>query len=99
MRRRCGRPTHAGKSSRIDFLLKHRSIGLETKMTRDGLEDGSVGDELTVDIARYSKHADVGILYCLIYDPEQRLQNPVGLERDLSGRFDGLEARTIVCPK
>ncbi|MBN2583095.1 MAG: hypothetical protein JXL80_08505 [Planctomycetes bacterium] len=49
-------PSYAGKSSRMDFLLKDHGIVIETKKTRDGLADREVGSQLIDDIARYASH-------------------------------------------
>jgi len=49
-----GTPTHAGSSSRIDFLLKNERIGVEVKKTREGLDEGELGSELSTDKERYS---------------------------------------------
>jgi hypothetical protein len=90
---------YAGKSVRTDFLLKPEQVMVETKMIRDGLSDGKVGDELIIDIDRYKKHPDCKALFCFIYDPSLLLKNPTGLERDLSRKTDGLIVRTQVRPK
>jgi hypothetical protein len=92
-------PSHAGKATRMDVLLKAESIVLETKMIRDGLTDGKVGDELIVDIDHYKKHPDCKALFCFVYDPEHRLKNPVALETDLSSRADELSVLVRVRPK
>lgn len=41
-------PSYAGKSARIDFLLKDEQVMVETKMTRDGLNDAKLADELII---------------------------------------------------
>jgi hypothetical protein len=92
-------PSYAGKSARMDFLLKDCQIVVEAKKTRKGLGEKEVGDELLVDIARYKTHPDCKILVCFIYDPEGKIGNPAGLENDLSGERDGLKVVTIVNPK
>ncbi len=92
-------PSYAGKSARMDFLLKQHSIVIETKKTRKGLGEKDVGDELLVDIARYKGHPDCKTLVCFVYDPEGRIGNPVGLENDLSDECDGLAVVAIVRPQ
>ena len=47
-------PSYAGKSARMDFLLKKEKIVVEVKMTRKGLADKEVGDQLIVDIRPYN---------------------------------------------
>jgi hypothetical protein len=92
-------PGYAGKSSRIDFLLKAESIGLEVKMTRSGLSGKEIGTQLIEDIARYRKHPDCKTLVCFVYDPEELISNPKGLEDDLSREDNGMLVKVIVTPK
>ncbi|MFF0592884.1 PD-(D/E)XK nuclease domain-containing protein [Streptomyces antibioticus] len=77
-------PEHGGARSRVDFLLPDTGIVVETKMTRTNLRDKQVGDELIIDWERYSKHPDCRGIFALVYDPKMRLQNPAGLQSDLS---------------
>jgi hypothetical protein len=77
-------PSYAGGSSKIDFLLKKDKIVIEVKKTRKNLADKEIGEELLIDIAKYKKHPDCKTLICFVYDPDQRIRNPKGLENDLS---------------
>jgi REase_DpnII-MboI len=84
-------PSYAGKNSKVDFLLKDAEIAIEVKKTREGLEEKEIGRQLIDDISRYKKHPNCKLLVCFIYDPDGRIVNPVGLERDLcenSGELD-----------
>lgn len=92
-------PSYAGKSTRIDFLLKKEQIAIETKMTRKGLDEKNLGDELIIDKAHYQKHPECKILYCLVYDPEERISNPMGFERDLSDKEGNLITKVFVVPR
>lgn len=92
-------PSYAGRSSRMDFLLKREQIVIEVKMTRRGLGAKEVGDELLVDIGRYRSHPDCRLLVCFVYDPMNKIGNPEGLEADLSRSVDGLQVRVVVAPK
>jgi hypothetical protein len=92
-------PSYAGKSSRMDFLLKSERVVIEVKMTRKGLDAKQLGEELIVDIAHYRNHADCGTLVCFVYDPENRIANPAGLESDLSQDDPGFHVRLIIAPK
>lgn len=76
-------PSYAGKSSRMDFLLKQEQILIEIKKTRSGLGACEVGSQLIEDIARYSTHPDCDVLVCFVYDPDGRISNPRGIENDL----------------
>ena len=76
-------PSFAGKSSRIDIFLKEEARFIEVKMTRDGLRDKKLGEELTIDIAQYKEHPGCERLFCFIYDKDRFIRNPTGLKRDL----------------
>ena len=74
-------PMYAGGNSRIDFYLPEYNMYIETKMTRKGLKDKKIGEELLVDIGRYKDSCDT--LICFIYDADNQLSNPHGLIKDL----------------
>jgi hypothetical protein len=92
-------PSYAGGASRVDFFLKNESMFVETKMTRDGLTDRKLGDELIIDIAHYTQTTDCKALLCFVYDPEHRLKNPRGLENDLTKQHDGLPVWVVIRPR
>jgi hypothetical protein len=77
-------PSYAGKSNRMDFLLKDFKTVIEVKKTRSGLTGKEIGTQLIEDIERYSKHQDCETLLCFVYDPEGLAGNPRGLENDLN---------------
>lgn len=77
-------PNHSGAGSRIDFVLKVSDIVIEAKMTRSGLTDKKLGEELAVDILRYRGHPNAKHLVIFIYDPGDYILNKLGLIRDLS---------------
>ena len=68
-------------------------------MTRESLKDKKIGDELIIDMERYSVHPNCEKLYCFVYDPQEFIKNPIGLENDLSGIKDGLDVKVIIIPK
>lgn len=92
-------PSYAGKSSRQDFLLKNENIVIETKMTRKGLDAKKLGEELIIDIARYKVHPNCKTLICFVYDPEERIRNPRGIENDLTSHQDDLDVLVYIRPK
>lgn len=79
-------PSYAGKCARQDFLLKNEKIVIEIKKTRKGLSAKELGDQLIIDINRYKTHPDCDTLVCFVYDPEERVLNPVGIESDLTSK-------------
>ena len=76
-------PSYAGRSARMDFLLKRERTVIECKMTRDSLGEREVGDQFIADIAHYREHPDCSALVCLVYDPSGKIRNPQGLKSDL----------------
>jgi hypothetical protein len=49
-----------------------------------------LGEQLIVDIDKYKTHASVRHLVCLVFDPKGYLNNPRGIEDDLSRPREGL---------
>lgn len=92
-------PSYAGSASRMDFLLKKEKIVIEVKKTRKNLGAKEVGEQLMIDIERYTAHPDCETLICFVYDPEGRVANPVGIENDLNRDTDNLKIITIITPK
>lgn len=92
-------PSYAGGAARMDFLLKSEQLVMETKMTREGLGDRELGEQLIIDIAKYSQHPDCKTLVCFVYDPLGRVANPVGLQADLEKQSnESLAVHVIVRP-
>ena len=91
-------PSYAGGSNRMDFLLKDEEIAIEVKMTRDGLKDKEVGEQLLIDIAKYQKHPNCKNLYCFVYDPDGHIRNPRGLENDLSKTTENINVKVFIRP-
>ena len=92
-------PSYAVRSSRIDLLLKPENIVVEVKKTSENLGAKQVADQLIIDIERYQVHPDCKTLICFVYDPENRISNPVAIENDLSKESDDLLVKVIVSPK
>ncbi len=90
-------PSYAGSSARVDFLLKNEKVVIEVKKTRAGLTDKEVGNQLIEDIERYQIHPDCQRLICFVYDPEGRIQNPIGVMGDLNSRHEGF-AKVVIKP-
>jgi len=91
-------PSCAGRSARMDFLLKDEKIVVEVKKTRDSLTEKQIGDQLIQDIERYRVHPDCSHLVCFIYDAEGRIGNPRGLEADLGREEEGFKVSVYIRP-
>jgi len=92
-------PSYAGKSARVDFLLKSEQVIIEIKKTGKSLGVKELGDQLIVDIGRYKVHPDCKTLICFVYDPEGKITNPQGIEKDLSHGFEGFPVKVFIIPK
>lgn len=90
-------PSYAGGNSRTDFYLPQYSTYIEVKMTRDGLSDKEIGEQLAVDVARYGEMCDT--LVCFIYDGISCLKNPYGLINDLENlSSDRMKVKVYISP-
>ncbi|HJT59598.1 MAG TPA: hypothetical protein VJ761_24025 [Ktedonobacteraceae bacterium] len=89
-------PSYAGKSSRIDFFLKDEEIVIEIKKTRASLKDKEISDELIIDKQRYQAHPYCKMLIAFVYDPDRYIDNPKGLEVDLSESSDNIVVKVII---
>jgi len=97
VRREDPTPIHAGGASRADFQLPEIGVVIELKMTRPGLTDRKVAEELLIDAGRYPKHPDCRAILAVVFDPERLLRSPRGIERDLSNPTrDGVPMRCVV---
>jgi hypothetical protein len=68
-------------------------------MTRKGLGDREIVQQLIVDKAQYRVHPDCGTLICFVYNPDLSLRNPTAIESDLSGHTDGLTTVVVISPR
>lgn len=92
-------PSHAGKNSRVDFLLPEIETVVEIKKTRKTLKQSKLGEELLVDTARYKAHPSCKTLICFVYDPDGWISNPDGLINDLNDNNKEFEVKVIIVPK
>ena len=68
-------------------------------MTRKGLADKEIGDQLIVDIERYKGHPDCDTLICFICDPDGRIANSHALSGDLQRQSrENLKVAIVVQP-
>ena len=80
------------------LLLKNEQIVVEIKKARSGLGAKELGNQLIEDIARYQAHPDCVLLLCFVYDPDGKIANPRGIEKDLSRENDALHVRVTIRP-
>jgi hypothetical protein len=99
VRREEWNPSYGGVQSRSDLLLKSERLVIETKMTRKGLGQRELVQELIVDKAQYRRHPDCGTLICFVYNPGCSLPNPTAIERDLSGHDGKLTTAVVISPR
>ncbi|MEM7757430.1 MAG: hypothetical protein AAF298_04770 [Cyanobacteria bacterium P01_A01_bin.40] len=99
IRREESNPSYAGSNSRSDFLLKPEKTIIEIKKTRRGLNDKKLGEELSLDIQKYQSHPDCQTLVCFVYDPEVRINNSRGLERDLEQVTEKIDVKVFIRPQ
>ncbi|GAC1392721.1 MAG: hypothetical protein NVSMB38_17260 [Ktedonobacteraceae bacterium] len=92
-------PSYAGGASRIDFLLKAEQVVIELKMTRAGLKAKEVSDQLIIDTDRYQAHPDYKMLIAFVYDPQEYLNNPRGIEHDLTKLTNSVPVKVIINPR
>lgn len=91
-------PSYAGGNNRMDFLIKDEEIAIEVKMTRKGLRDKEVGEQLIIDMAKYQCHPNCKKLYCFVYDKDEVIRNPRGLEKDLEKLPSDIGIKVIIRP-
>jgi hypothetical protein len=92
-------PSFAGGSAKIDFLIPKLEMGIEVKKSRDTLKDSNIGEELIIDITKYQNHPQCRKLICFVYDPDNLISNPRGVESDLSAQHDKLSVRVMIVPR
>ena len=89
-------PGMAGKSSRVDFLLKREKIFIEVKKTSKANNGSRIRDQLFQDLQLYKAHGDCKLLIFFIYDPIEIIHNPKAFENDLSSSSDRIPARVYI---
>lgn len=62
------------------------------------MKNKAVAEQLIIDTHKYQIHQDCKNLICFVYDPEQQISNPCGIENDLSKEFNGLPVLVFITP-
>lgn len=92
----------AGKTKRLDLVIKGLQTVIETKIVRNKSHAGKIGDELDIDIRGYVSHPYCHRLFCFVYDPNNYIKDPRIIEKDLAGEQsqDGktIEVEVMVRP-
>lgn len=65
-------------------------------MTRHGLRDKEIGEQLLVDLARYRRFPGCQAMFGFVFDPDHRINNPVALERDLRAHESEIPFRLVI---
>lgn len=92
-------PQYAGSSNRMDFFINDCQIAIEVKYSKDNHTEKQIGDELLIDIAKYSEYPNCSSLYCFVYDPDYCISNPKSLENDLPQKStDTFRVKVFVRP-
>lgn len=92
-------PSYAGSNSRVDFLLPKEELIIEAKMTRKGLADKELGEQLIIDFNRYKELSKGNHMLCFVYDKAGCIQNPHGVITDLEKMSDDkLKITVIIAP-
>lgn len=90
-------PQYAGGCARIDFVLPKEEIAIEVKLTRRSMTVRELGEQLLVDIRKYSIHPKVRHLLCFVIDAADIVRNEGGLTSDLEHESSGnLSVRLLV---
>lgn len=92
-------PGYTGGTPRTTFLLNHDRLAIVVKKTRTGLSAKELSDQVRADIERYRARGRCTHLLCFVYDPEGRIGNPRGLERELAGTGEEFTVDVVVAPK
>lgn len=89
-------PSYAGGNKRVDFFLADHGVAVELKKSRPSMTAKSLGDELVIDIANYSRYPKIRSIACLVFDRDRHIGNPVEIENDLSYEKDSMRVVTRV---
>ncbi len=92
-------PSYTNGAPRTTFLLNHDRLAIIVKKTRPGLSAKDLAEQVRVDAERHRTRERCAALLCFIYDPEGRIGNPRGLERDLAGLSDQFTIEVFIAPK
>lgn len=87
---------HSSVNPRIDFLLEQHAIGIEVKRASDSMTPRRIRSELAEDKEQYRKDTDIETLFCFIYDPDRKFENPMEFEVDFASSTSNLTTTVTV---
>ncbi|MDR0767098.1 MAG: hypothetical protein LBE57_01425 [Methanosarcinales archaeon] len=91
-------PEHAGGKSRVDFFIPEIQSIIEVKYAKETSRDKEIGDQLLIDINRYSKRTECKNLFLFIFDPLKVLRNSAGLVSDLERSESKMKIKVVISP-
>lgn len=91
--------SYAGTRPRIDFFLRREKIAVEAKMANQTHRKRKIREELVLDKEYYGKKGGCRILYCLVYDPQEIITNPIGFKDDIDEKSEKFEVKVFVVPR
>lgn len=92
-------PSYGGTSTRLDFFLRKEKVAIEAKLATKTHVTKKIREELILDKEYYQKNPNVKTLLCIVYDPDEVIDNPDGFEHDLYEKSNNYEVRVYVVPK
>lgn len=92
-------PSYQDGALRTDLWLTGEGIVVVVKKTKPGVNAKVLTHQISIDIERYTSHADCKVVFCFIYDPEGRIGKPRALEGDLTVNGGGHRVEAFVTPK
>ncbi len=92
-------PSQPRESRQVTFFVEQGRVGITLKKTKAGLGQTEIAKELGLVAQQHSSHLTCKLLFCFIYDPEGRIGNPRGLERDLMKSTQPMHLEVVVAPK
>ena len=92
-------PSESRETRQITFFVEQGQIGITLKKTKPGQGRTEISNELSLVTQQHSSHLTCKLLFCFIYDPEGRIGNPRGLERDLMKSTQSMHLEVVVAPK
>ncbi len=92
-------PSQPHETRQLTFYVEQGQVGITLKKTKPGQARTEIAKELGLVTQQHSSHPTCKLLFCFIYDPEGRIGNPRGLERELMKSTQPIHLEVVVAPK